>query len=141
MNTPSSTVPADNLHHRAHRRSHHIYASLGVGFLVIVVWAFSRIAVCWGDYSILGIIGCHSQWLTFFGLLAGVIVLILLMRDLSHPHLQHTQGRQFRRTRAAWRGYRSLEKPAARHVTASTLLLLVSILLFAWLIFLSPVRF
>jgi hypothetical protein len=138
---PAAVQATEPIHRKARRRGAHIYASLALSLLIILVWALARISVCWGRYSWLGGIACHSQWATFVGLMAGTVVLVLLVRDLSEPHLQRLQGRRFRRTRAVWRGYRELDRLASRHVTASTILLILGLLAFAWLVFFSPVRF
>jgi hypothetical protein len=84
---------------------------------------------------------CHSQWLTFLGLVVAATVLVLLVRDLAAPHLDTMKGKRLARTRAAWHGYTHLERPASVHVTMSTLLLIAVLLAFTWLVLLSPVRF
>jgi hypothetical protein len=125
----------------SHRRSRHIYFSLGTAVLVLGVWGFARIAICWGSYSWFGAILCHSQWATFIALVVAAVILALLVRDLSAPHLDEIPSGRFRRTRSAWRGYRSLERSDFVHVTGSTILLIVGVVAFAWLILASAVRF
>jgi hypothetical protein len=129
------------LHNRARRHSLRIYALLGAALLILGIWGSARIAVCWGRYSGLGTLACHSQWGTFLGLVAAVTTLIFLARDLSAPHRETLRGQRFQTTRAVWRGYGSLDRPASLHVAASTILLVASVIAFAWLVFLSSVRF
>jgi len=131
----------DGFHRRAHRHSRHIYYLLALGLIVLGVWAFARIAVCWGRYSWLGMISCHSQWFTFLALISGGGVLFLLIRDLIHLHRDEVASKSFRRTRSAWRGYRSLEPSASRRVTLASVGLIIFRLAFAYLVLASPVRF
>lgn len=135
---PPRTPPSEHGH--ARRRSRHIYAAVVVGLCVLLVWAISRLSLCWGDYGAAGTLLCHSQWATFLAFLAGTVALWLLVIDLAEPHLSRFTGRM-RRSRAAWYGYRQLGGRALFHTTASTLLLLVCVLGFLWLVLFGPARF
>ena len=138
MNVPLSEHVQSN---PPHRRSRHIYYSLAVALLILGVWGFARITVCWGKYSWLGSIACHSQWATFVLLVVSVAIVGLLIRDLAVPHVDEFRTGRFRRVRSAWRGYRSLERWDFFHVTASSLLLIMFVLAFAWLVLASAIRF
>jgi hypothetical protein len=126
---------------RPRRHSRHIYYSLAIALLVLGVWGFARITVCWGGHSWLGAIACHSQWATFILLVLSVAIFGLLIRDLGVPYAGEFPERRFRRTKSTWRGYRSLERWDFFHVTAASLLMVAFLLAFAWLILASDVRF
>lgn len=118
-----------------------MYASVILGLCVLLVWIIARLGLCWGEYGAGGAILCHAQWVTFLAFVAGCFAFWFLLSDLSEPHMALFAGRRMRRPRAAWYGYRQLEGRAFFHTTLSTILLLLCVIGFLWLIFLSPVRF
>ena len=128
-------------HRPPRRRSRHIYYLLAIALLILGAWGFARITVCWGKYSWLGAVACHSQWVTFVLLVVSVTIGGLVIRDLALPHANEFSTGRFRRVKSAWRGYRSLERWDFFHVTASSLLLVIFVLAFAWLVLASAVRF
>jgi hypothetical protein len=141
MNVVTNNKSQGNSGRSPRRRSRHIYFSLVIALLILGAWGFARVTVCWGKYSWLGAIACHSQWATFVLLVASLAILGLLIRDLALPHSAEFLTGRFRRVRASWHGYRSLERWDFFHVTASSLLLIIFVLAFAWLVLASAVRF
>lgn len=123
------------------RRAVHVYTAVLLALLAAVVWGYSRATVCWGEYGVWGEISCHSQWGTFVALVGAVVSFRLLMTDLAAPHLDRFAGRRLRGSRASWHGYRQLQGREFFHVTVSTALLVLSLLLFLGVLFFSPIRF
>jgi hypothetical protein len=124
------------------RRSWHVHLLLYGALLVLGWWGIARVAVCWGRYGWTGTLSCHSHWGAFTILLAAGGAFLLLMYEISELTISEVAPeKRLRRTRAAWRGYRSLEGVEFAHVTAAMALLLAFMIGFAWLVFLSEVRF
>jgi hypothetical protein len=126
---------------RSRAHSYRIYYLLALALVVLAAWGVARVSVCWGGYGWKGTILCHSQWITTAALVLGGYLFGVLVFDLSRDHMDTFAGKRMRRFRAALSGHRALEKSDARHVTASSILLIVFIVAFLAMVFFSPIRF
>lgn len=105
-------------------------------------WGVARVAVCWGRYEWPGAVSCHSQWGAFAILAGAAAMFVVLIYEISELMIAEVEAEHaLRRPRAAWRGYRALKGAEFVHVTTAALVLLSFLIGFAWLVFVSDVRF
>ena len=125
----------------ARHRSYLVYAAVAVAVAIFFVWGFARIGVCWGRYGWLGSLACHSHWGVGAALLFGIGAFVWLTAELSIAHQPSIEPGSYRRTRAAFQGYRQLETREFRHVVAALVILVISLCAFLSMVLFSRVRF
>lgn len=122
-----------------------VFAFLVWSVIALMVWGVARLTLCWGDYGWLGDILCRAHWGTFALLVGAAVAFWSLLRALAETTLltekDISEQQHFRRTRAAWQGYRSLKGSDFTQATLSPLLMILLLILLVWLLVFSPVRF
>lgn len=124
-----------------HFRSRHLYYVLAISIIALAVWAVSRVVLCWGDYGVPGLLLCHIHLVTYFGVLAGVALLVLFGIELGKMGLRGDPDNSRPTLRSAYLGFKSLERSDKRHASASGLMLIVLFAVMVYLVFFSPIRF
>ena len=88
-----------------------------------------------------GLLLCHIHLVTYFGVLAGVALLVLFGIELGKMGLRGDPDNSRPTLRSAYLGFKSLERSDKRHASASGLMLIVLFAVMVYLVFFSPIRF